>query len=62
MSVQDEFFEQLRQAKWVRDPEASCELYDPSPPEFPAMPTMGDCEGDGHWLCKRCRRYISEEV
>lgn len=39
----------------VRDPDSPCAEYAPGEPD-------GQCESDGHYLCKECRRLVPPEV
>jgi hypothetical protein len=34
--------------RWLRDPDAPCEAFEPG------TPGSGDCETDGHYLCEKC--------
>ncbi len=43
-----------------RDPDAPCEFYEPIYPLFKKKKELGqwrfgDCQGDGHYLCKGCK-------
>lgn len=37
----------------LRDKENPCEVYAPSP----GNSHIGECESDGHYLCKECRHF-----
>jgi len=39
--------------KGIRDPEAPCERFDPSPYQIGDGPR--DCYTDGHYLCRECK-------
>lgn len=41
--------------KGVRDPEYPCPDFDPSPLGLGAL---AECEGDGHYLCKKCKYLV----
>ena len=43
----------------IRDPEAPCNDFDPSPPQ---LGDFRDCESDGHYLCKECKHYAGASV
>jgi hypothetical protein len=46
-------------APGVRDPEHPCDQYDPTPSEIGAHGECeGECETDGHYLCRGCRWRI----
>lgn len=49
-----------------RDPDAPCEVYDPTADaDFMGGLTAsggGDCDSDGHYLCKGCKRLSSRAI
>ena len=45
-------------AAGLRDPDAPCSAYDPDP----MSTALRDCDSDGHYLCRQCKRFAGKVV